>query len=146
MLVTPPFDLETLLRKNLCCSCSLVARQAWAEVGGYDETFRHGLEDWDFWLSLCAAGYSGAVLAEPLVTYVRKHHSMLDTLHRSGGYQEAYEHLRAKHADLYATHWPDFDVDGQEPVAAVHGMAWQFYRYFRTMHLRFELGRRLCPG
>jgi len=37
--------------------CSAVYRRLdWQAVGGYDETLRHGWEDWDFWISVLELG------------------------------------------------------------------------------------------
>lgn len=51
--------LESMLRSNSVYCNSVFPRSAWEKVGGYDEseTMRLGLEDWLFWIELCANGY-----------------------------------------------------------------------------------------
>lgn len=56
--------------------CSLYKKEVWETVEGYDETMKHGLEDWDFWFQATKAGYTITVLREPLFLY-RKHGSSM---------------------------------------------------------------------
>ena len=41
---------------NIIFCSAIYRRDDWNRVGGYDETLRHGWEDWDFWLSLLELG------------------------------------------------------------------------------------------
>jgi glycosyltransferase involved in cell wall biosynthesis len=63
---------EVFLSENLGVVTSLMRRDAFVSVGGYDETLRHGLEDWEFWLRCAAAGYWGATIPEYLSWYLRR--------------------------------------------------------------------------
>jgi glycosyltransferase involved in cell wall biosynthesis len=57
---------------------TLFRKQAWAATTGFrSNLFPQGYEDWDFWLSLAAAGWQGAHIARPLVRYRRSNGSML---------------------------------------------------------------------
>lgn len=49
--------------------CLVVPKKVWEEVGGYDETMRHGCEDWEFSVRLGAWGKFGVVVPEPLFHY-----------------------------------------------------------------------------
>jgi glycosyltransferase involved in cell wall biosynthesis len=62
---------------------TLFRRQAWAATGGFRSDLQpQGYEDWDFWLSLAAAGWQGAHIARPLVRYRRTNGSMLAAARR----------------------------------------------------------------
>jgi len=50
----------------------MVRRPVFLSVGGYDETIRGDLEDWDFWLKCANAGYWGATIPEYLDWYRRR--------------------------------------------------------------------------
>lgn len=52
--------LESLLKTNTVYCNAVFPKQAWIDVGGYDEslTMRLGLEDWEFWIRVAKAGYS----------------------------------------------------------------------------------------
>ena len=48
----PVFDFKNFLLSN-CIYCSaLFKREDFVSVGGYDEKFRYGNEDWEFWINL----------------------------------------------------------------------------------------------
>jgi glycosyltransferase involved in cell wall biosynthesis len=57
------------LHRNACPATAVIRRQAWASCAGYDETMRHGFEDWDFFLSLVSDGGRVAIVPEPLIDY-----------------------------------------------------------------------------
>jgi len=49
--------------------CILMPRSVWEAVGGYDESMRHGYEDWEFNIRLGASGYFGHVVQYPHLHY-----------------------------------------------------------------------------
>lgn len=65
-------DAERFLSDNPVQPTCLVRKAVHAAVGGYDESIRSGLEDWDFWLKCASAGYWGVDIAEPLYWYRRR--------------------------------------------------------------------------
>jgi glycosyltransferase involved in cell wall biosynthesis len=74
----PRFDAETLVHlDNIGCVCSLVRREVWEQVGGYDASMRDGYEDWDFWIAGTAKGWQGHHLPEALFRYRKRAGSML---------------------------------------------------------------------
>ena len=144
ILVTEEWLPERMLVKNLCCSCSVIRKSAWLSVGGYDETFLRGLEDWDLWLLMLEKGFSGSLLPEPMVTYVRSSSSMLADLHTNGEYWLVRERLVAKHRDLYKLYGVDIDLSLERKAwQPPRGTAWQVMRLLRTLPLRSSVGRRL---
>lgn len=46
------YNPAELLVHNLIFCSAMFRREGFNRVGGYDETFRQGHEDWDFWISL----------------------------------------------------------------------------------------------
>ena len=68
----PPMSnprLEHFVRNNQAISGSIFDRDFWEKVGGYDETMRDGLEDWDFWTRCVHAGATVHVVHEVLFDY-----------------------------------------------------------------------------
>jgi glycosyltransferase involved in cell wall biosynthesis len=85
---------------NLLPYCMLIRRSAWQSVGGYDETMRGGMEDWEFNIRLSRSGFRGIELAEPLFVYsVRPDGMLLSRTTRMHG--TLWRTIRARHADLY---------------------------------------------
>ena len=60
------------LEQNLVDITGAVRRSVHQAVGGYDETIRDGLEDWDFWLHCASQGHWGTTLPEYLDWYRRR--------------------------------------------------------------------------
>ena len=75
--VVPEFNKEEIKYSNIIAVASMFKKEAWKLVGGYDETFRKGFEDWEFWLSLVEKGYKWDVVKEPIFYYRRKKSSMI---------------------------------------------------------------------
>ena len=66
-----PIDFETLWKKNaIVLSTALVRRQALEEVGGFSERRElDGVEDYNLWLRIVAAGWRVATCPEALYRY-----------------------------------------------------------------------------
>ena len=85
---------------NLLPYCMLMRKSAWHAVGGYDETMRDGLEDWEFNIRLSRSGFRGVELARPLFVYsVRPDGMLMSRATRMHG--TTWRRIRTKHADLY---------------------------------------------
>ena len=95
------FDLRTLMVENFIPSHALLRRLGWEQVGGFDTVHRlYGLEDWDFWLRLGAAGWSGWHIEELLVFYRKHGRSMSDNLRLDQEWDARAQIIR-KHPGLY---------------------------------------------
>jgi glycosyltransferase involved in cell wall biosynthesis len=94
----------SLLDRNTVNGAALVRRSAFDAVGGYDETFRDGCEDWDFWIALVARGFRGTIIPEILFHYRRRSGSMSQQMVREAGHARLYGRLARKHADVFGAH------------------------------------------
>lgn len=90
-----PVYADFLAGNQINC-CSLFKKEMWKKLGGYDETLRHGLEDYQFWLRAVMAGYKVAVVPFPLFFYRIHSDSMI---HRTN---EHYEEVVAEVYDSLA--------------------------------------------
>ncbi|HZC07583.1 MAG TPA: glycosyltransferase [Ktedonobacterales bacterium] len=80
---------------------SVVRRDAWERVGGYDERLSYEHADWDFWLTLADAGLWGYTLPEYLTWYRTQEQSLLTAIETDGARTRAFRaRLRAKHQGL----------------------------------------------
>lgn len=62
-------NMERNLEENQINHVVMVRKDVWQNVGGYDETMREGLEDWDYWIRCAAKGYWGGAIPEYLHWY-----------------------------------------------------------------------------
>lgn len=60
------------LKENLVHVQALIRKSTWEAVGGFDETNRGGLEDWEFWLACAEKGLWGSTIPELLEWYRRR--------------------------------------------------------------------------
>jgi hypothetical protein len=94
------FDRFDQLFLNRLPYCMLMRKSAWAAAGGYDETMRHGSEDWEFNVRLAAAGFRGVEIAKPLFIYTVRADGML--LSKSARMQgTTWKQIRERHPELY---------------------------------------------
>ena len=76
-----PYSLPAMLMDNIIPSIAFFKRDDWLTVGGYSGEFVHGLEDYDFWLSIIELGRKVYRIPEDLVFY-RRYKKLKDS--RSG--------------------------------------------------------------
>jgi len=97
----PPFDPQRLKRGSCIGSCSLM-RSALVQRYGYDTGLRHGLEDWDFYLTLAENGHQG-VLVDSTYVWCRVHgDSMGDAVQRDRRRRQwTYVRILRKHLGFF---------------------------------------------
>ncbi|MEX1141155.1 MAG: glycosyltransferase family A protein [Thermoleophilaceae bacterium] len=98
-LALPPYDPYRLLYRSLVSVTSLVRREAFEAVGGFDADMP-GYEDWDLYLSLLEAGWEGRRVDAVTLLYRRHGASVFEG--DRGSYRTRWRALRRKHAALYA--------------------------------------------
>ena len=103
------------LEQNLADITSTVRRSVHQAVGGYDETTRDGLEDWDFWLHCADEGHWGTTLPEYLDWYRRRENHGDRWGNWDGGKREAA--FRKKLRQRYPRLWEDFPTPQAVPLA-----------------------------
>lgn len=85
---------------NVSEAGSMVRADAFRNGIFYDESMRNGFEDWEFWLSMLDAGYTGVPVHKAGFSYRRRPESMLAGSRRLEESLIAY--IRQKHKRLFA--------------------------------------------
>jgi glycosyltransferase involved in cell wall biosynthesis len=104
---TGRFGLPELLARCTIHVCSLYRRALWDDVGGYDESFTEGAEDWDFWLAAAGRGWQGHAVPEVLAYYRRSPGSRERRARAPGRSGRLMRALVRKHRPLYEAHLED---------------------------------------
>ena len=106
---------SVFLEHNVVDATGAVRRDVHQAVGGYDETIRGGLEDWDFWLHCASEGYWGTTLPEYLDWYRRRENHGDRWDNWAEGEQETafQQQLRQRYPRL----WDDFPTPQAAPLA-----------------------------
>ncbi len=95
---TSKFDKIKLLKENCIHVASLFRKEAWKQVGGYDEKLI-GYQDWNFWLGLVAKGYKWEVVEKCLFNYRVREQSMIQN--SDGKRREILSEIIKNHYQLY---------------------------------------------
>jgi len=98
-LAFPDFDGYRLLYRSIVTATSLVRRELFEAVGGFDVDLP-GYEDWDFYLGALERGFGGRRVPEVVLDYRRHETSRLAD--DRADYRRRYRAIRAKRAGLYA--------------------------------------------
>ena len=97
LIGTQAFSQMLFAQANYIDAMALVAKSAWAAVGGYTH-IQHGWEDYDFWCCCVERGIWGVHVPEVLAEYRFHGTSMLRTItdvqHNK---REVVQHLEARH-------------------------------------------------
>jgi glycosyltransferase involved in cell wall biosynthesis len=119
---------SAFLNENLATATTMVRRSSWEASGGFDESIRGGMEDWDFWLRSASKGFWGATIHEYLDWYRRRApvgqlaagpwENLADTQRMTDFHQA----LQTKYPDLYAGVFPTAHPKWQMPYEPVAGM------------------------
>jgi len=93
-------ELPALLDINAVNGSAVVRRSAIEAIGGFDEAFRDGCEDWDLWITMVERGFPGLIIPEFLFRYRRRTGSMSRVMIQG----DIYRRLVSKHAASYLAH------------------------------------------
>ena len=122
-----------LLDVNTVNGAALVRRSALEEVGGFDEAFRDGCEDWDLWITLVERGLRGRILPEVLFHYRRRADSMSRAMLRGEGHSGFYRRLAQKHAQTYGEHLSTLLVRREQDMSNlrrhIHDLELEYHRW-----------------
>lgn len=105
----PPYRLEELVIDNVIFVTALFRKADWQAVGGFDEKLRHGVEDYDFWVKMVAAGRQVVQLDEYLFNYRVQEKS------RTTRFQDGLDGKVATYADIFRNN-QRFYVDHAESL------------------------------
>lgn len=94
----PEYSLDSMLLDNVVFVTALFKKEDWVTVGGFRTNMEHGMEDYDFWLSILELGRDIYQLPEVLFHYRIKKAS------RTTQFQENAEIVKQVYRDIYRQH------------------------------------------
>lgn len=116
-------DRERFLHQNLVTATAMIRREVHERIGGFDETIRGGMEDWEFWLRAASSGHWGATIPEFLDWYRRRPPQVFDAwanLKCEEANRRFKEWMHREHAALFEGGFPD----PQRPWHMPHEALW----------------------
>lgn len=121
-------SLPALLHANTLNGAALLRRDVFERVGGFDETFIDGCEDWEFWIRVVAAGHRGTIIPEFLFRYRRRADSMSRRMHGVPGMPALHRQLMARHPDVFASHLASLVERRDAEIATISTGLWRLQR------------------
>lgn len=101
----PKYDLLTMLYTNVIFVTALFRKKDWYLVGGFDESLKNGIEDYDFWLALIERDRKVYQIPEVLFKYRIKEVSRTTLFMKDKDkYLQTYKQILNNHIDLYQKH------------------------------------------
>ncbi|WP_367757379.1 glycosyltransferase family 2 protein [Flavobacterium sp. WC2430] len=96
----PPFSIQDLARLNMIFCSALFRKKDWELVGGYDINMIHGIEDWEFWISILKDG--GTVFCLDTVQFYYRIKQVSRQRQLDGTKtKNMNEYMSLKHADFF---------------------------------------------
>jgi glycosyltransferase involved in cell wall biosynthesis len=117
---------EKFLEENMIGANMMLRRSVALKVGGFDESRKTGLEDWDFWLKCANAGFWGGTIPEFLYRYrCRKTHTDRWSDYCDAGIEKFRKEIPLRYPKLtsrnfphpvHAWHMPHQPIDTEIPL------------------------------
>ena len=99
-VIAKEFNFFEQLFLNHLPYCLLTYKKVWMDIGGYDEKFIYGYEDWEFNIRLLKNNFFGAKINLPLFHYNVSDSGMLISK-TSKLHSQVWHSIRAKNKDIY---------------------------------------------
>ncbi len=98
----PEYSIDKMLIDNIIFVSALFRKSDWEQVGGFKSNMEHGMEDYDFWLSIIELGREVYQLPEVLFHYRVKESSRTTKFHKNiENVKETYKTIYIQHKVLY---------------------------------------------
>ena len=91
----PTYSLQALVIDNVIFCSALFRKKDWQAVGGYRESMRHGMEDYEFWIRMVAHG-CGVHQIDAYLFFYRTHE-----VSRTSRFLETQETVIRTYAEIY---------------------------------------------
>lgn len=107
----PEYSLESMLLDNIVFVTALFRKEDWETVGGFRTNMKHGMEDYDFWLSILEIGKEIYQLPEVLFHYRIKPKSRTTQFQENVTVvQQTYQMIYYNHPKLYDKYRDEYAV------------------------------------
>jgi glycosyltransferase involved in cell wall biosynthesis len=129
---TKQFDPFVLLKENYIPATAMFSKGIWSEVQGYDDTFRLGYEDWEFWLKIISKGYYAHRISEPLFLYRKHAGSMLSSSNKV--HLQLVKMIKNRYWESINVTWKNHKVQSN-----VQGNMWSIYLLSKAAYKYLQL-------
>ncbi|MGE7020683.1 glycosyltransferase family A protein [Solibacillus cecembensis] len=105
----PEYTFESMLLDNIIFVTSMFRKKDWERVGGFNENLIHGMEDYDFWLSILELNREVIQLKEVYFFYrIKKVSRTTKFSDNSSIVKDTYKTLYLNHPKLYEKYYKEY--------------------------------------
>ncbi|KEO78528.1 glycosyltransferase family 2 protein [Paenibacillus polymyxa] len=98
----PDYSLDKMLLDNIVFVTAMFHREDWEKVGGFNSEMHHGMEDYDFWLSIMELGREIHQIPEVLFHYrIKPTSRTTEFMVNIHSVQKTYRDIYLHHPQLY---------------------------------------------
>ncbi|WP_019424790.1 glycosyltransferase [Paenibacillus sp. OSY-SE] len=113
----PNYSLEKMLLDNIVFVTALFCKEDWEKVGGFNTKMHHGMEDYDFWLSILEIGREIYQIPEVLFHYrIKPTSRTTEFMTNIHVVQETYRHIYKNHPVLFEKHKDQYAIGLREAL------------------------------
>ena len=107
----PNYSLDAMLLDNVVFVTSLFYKDDWEKVGGFKTTMYHGMEDYDFWLSLIELDKEIYQIPEVLFNYrIKPKSRTTEFMSNAEIVKQTYRSIYNQHPKLYEQYTNEYAV------------------------------------
>ena len=107
----PEYSIESMLVDNVIFVTSMFRKKDWKLVSGFDESFKYGIEDYDFWLSIIELGRDVVKIPEILFKYrIKKTSRNKSFIDNVDNVKWTYKKIYTKHNKLYSMYKDEYAI------------------------------------
>lgn len=108
----PEYSFESMLLDNVIFVTSMFRKKDWEDIGGFNQNLIHGMEDYDFWLSILEKEREVVQLKEVYFYY------RIKNISRTSKFMDNSLNVKNTYRELYLNH-PEFYKKYQKEYAMV---------------------------
>lgn len=113
----PDYSLEKMLLDNIVFVTAMFYREDWKQVGGFNTSMEHGMEDYDFWLSILEMGREICQIPEVLFHYrIKPTSRTTEFMTDINVVKKTYINIYSSHPILYEKYKHEYAVILREAV------------------------------
>ncbi|BFH71117.1 glycosyl transferase [Paenibacillus dendritiformis] len=113
----PNYSLEKMLLDNIVFVTALFYKEDWKKVGGFNTKMQHGMEDYDFWLSILEIGREIHQIPEVLFHYrIKPTSRTTEFMTNIQVVKETYRHIYENHPVLYEKYKDQYAIGLREAL------------------------------
>ncbi|KQT15506.1 hypothetical protein ASG31_14690 [Chryseobacterium sp. Leaf404] len=100
----PEYSASALATNNIIFCSAIFKKNTWYNAGGYDESMKVALEDWEFWIRILKNGGAVHKINQTCFYYRIKNNSMIAALDWSVK-EPVIKYIEQKHIDFFQKHF-----------------------------------------